>query len=197
MHHDPHQHLPPWEIGRPQAAFAKLVDEGRISGPVLDVGCGSGEIALFLASRGHRVVAIDLDETALASARLKASQRGGTVEFISADALFLESLDGLFKTVIDCGCFHSFSDTEREFYLDGLRQVVAIGGTVHLLVLSELEPGNYGPRRVTERELRDLFDDGFVFESCQPAVFEVRGERVGARAWLASFMHVGRTVGEA
>lgn len=197
MHHDPHQHLPPWEIGRPQAAFAKLVDEGRISGPVLDVGCGSGRIALFLASRGHRVVAIDLDETALASARLKASQRGGTVEFISADALFLESLDGLFKTVIDCGCFHSFSDTEREFYLDGLRQVVAIGGTVHLLVLSELEPGNYGPRRVTERELRDLFDDGFVFESCQPAVFEVRGERVGARAWLASFMHVGRTVGEA
>lgn len=197
MHHDPHQHLPPWEIGRPQAAFVKLADEGRISGPVLDVGCGSGEIALFLASRGHRVAAIDLDETALASARLKASQRGGTAEFISADALFLESLDGLFKTVIDCGCFHSFSDTEREFYLDGLRQVVAVGGTVHLLVLSELEPGNYGPRRVTERELRDLFDDGFVFESCQPAVFEVRGERVGARAWLASFMHVGRTVGKA
>lgn len=197
MHHDPHQHLPPWEIGRPQAAFVKLADEGRISGPVLDVGCGSGEIALFLASRGHRVAAIDLDETALASARLKASQRGGTAEFISADALFLESLDGLFKTVIDCGCFHSFSDTEREFYLDGLRQVVAVGGTVHLLVLSELEPGNYGPRRVTERELRDLFEDGFVFESCQPAVFEVRGERVGARAWLASFMHVGRTVGKA
>ncbi len=197
MHHDPHQHLPPWEIGRPQAAFVKLADEGRISGPVLDVGCGSGEIALFLASRGHRVSAIDLDETALASARLKASQRGGTAEFISADALFLESLDGLFKTVIDCGCFHSFSDTEREFYLDGLRQVVAVGGTVHLLVLSELEPGNYGPRRVTERELRDLFEDGFVFESCQPAVFEVRGERVGARAWLASFMHVGRTVGKA
>ena len=197
MHHDPHQHLPPWEIGRPQAAFVKLADEGRISGPVLDVGCGSGEIALFLASRGHRVAAIDLDETALASARLKASQRGGTAEFISADALFLESLDGLVKTVIDCGCFHSFSDTEREFYLDGLRQVVAVGGMVHLLVLSELEPGNYGPRRVTERELRDLFEDGFVFESCQPAVFEVRGERVGARAWLASFMHVGRTVGKA
>lgn len=197
MHHDPHQHLPPWEIGRPQAAFVKLADEGRISGPVLDVGCGSGEIALFLASRGHRVAAIDLDETALAAARAKASQRSGTVEFISADALFLESLDGLFKTVIDCGCFHSLADTEREFYLDGLRQVVAVGGTVHLLVLSELEPGNYGPRRVTERELRDLFEDGFVMESCQPAVFEVRGERVGARAWLASFMHVGRTVGQA
>jgi len=197
MHHDPHQHLPPWEIGRPQAAFVKLADEGRISGPVLEVGCGTGELALFLASRGHRVVAIDLDETALASARLKASQRGGTAEFISADGLFLESLDGLFKTVVDCGCFHSFSDTEREFYLDGLRQVVAVGGMVHLLVMSELEPGNYGPRRVTERELRDLFEEGFVMESCQPAVFEVRGERVGARAWMASFLHVGRTVGKA
>lgn len=197
MHHDSHQPLPPWEIGRPQAAFVKLADEGRISGPVLEVGCGTGELALFLASRGHRVVAIDLDETALAAARLKASQRGGTAEFISADGLFLESLDGLFKTVVDCGCFHTFADTEREFYLDGLRQVVAVGGTVHLLVMSELEPGNYGPRRVTERELRELFDDGFVLESCQPAVFEVRGERVGARAWLASFMHVGRSVGEA
>lgn len=197
MHHDPHQHLPPWEIGRPQAAFVKLADEGRISGSVLEVGCGTGELALFLASRGHRVVAIDLDETALAAARIKASQRGGTAEFISADGLFLESLDGLFKTVVDCGCFHTFTETEREFYLDGLRQVVAVGGTVHLLVMSELEPGNYGPRRVTERELRELFDDGFVMESCQPAVFEVRGERVGARAWLASFMHVGRSVGEA
>ena len=197
MHHDSHQQQPPWEIGRPQAAFVKLADEGRIRGSVLEVGCGTGELALFLAARGHRVVAIDLDETALAAARLKASQRGVAPEFVSADALFLESLPGLFQTVVDCGCFHTFADTERDFYLDGLRHVLAIGGTIHLLVMSELEPGAFGPRRVTEEELRDLFDDGFVLESCQPAVFEVRGERVGARAWLASFVHVGRNIGVA
>jgi predicted RNA methylase len=48
---------PPWDIGRPQAAFVEAA--GRVTGAVLDAGCGTGETALFFAGRGHPVLGID------------------------------------------------------------------------------------------------------------------------------------------
>ena len=54
----------PWEIGRPQGKFAAVAD--RVTGPVLDAGCGTGEHALFFAARGHRVTGIDFVEEASA-----------------------------------------------------------------------------------------------------------------------------------
>jgi SAM-dependent methyltransferase len=47
----------PWDIGRPQKAFLGVAD--RIAGSVLDPGCGTGDNALFFASRGHKVTGID------------------------------------------------------------------------------------------------------------------------------------------
>lgn len=46
----------PWDIGRPQQAFVRLADEGRLTGRLLDAGCGTGEHALLAVSRGadHR-----------------------------------------------------------------------------------------------------------------------------------------------
>jgi cyclopropane fatty-acyl-phospholipid synthase-like methyltransferase len=50
---------PPWDIGRPQKEFVELVMRGEITGSVLDIGCGTGEHALFFASEGHEVWGID------------------------------------------------------------------------------------------------------------------------------------------
>jgi hypothetical protein len=50
---------PPWDIGRPQKEVAGLVRRGEISGSVLDIGCGTGEHALFFAEEGHEVCGID------------------------------------------------------------------------------------------------------------------------------------------
>jgi len=50
---------PPWDIGRPQREFVRLEEAGKISGDVLDVGCGTGENALFLAGCGHAVWGVD------------------------------------------------------------------------------------------------------------------------------------------
>ncbi|HZP89453.1 MAG TPA: hypothetical protein VFC04_00470, partial [Actinomycetota bacterium] len=44
---------PAWDIGRPQPAVVRLEEAGEITGSVIDLGCGTGENALFLASRGH------------------------------------------------------------------------------------------------------------------------------------------------
>jgi 2-polyprenyl-3-methyl-5-hydroxy-6-metoxy-1,4-benzoquinol methylase len=51
--------IPPWDIGRPQKEFIRLAEDGEISGRVLDVGCGTGENALYLAHLGFEVWGID------------------------------------------------------------------------------------------------------------------------------------------
>ena len=69
--------IPPWDIGRAQREFVRLEESGEISGAVLDVGCGTGENALFLAARGHDVWGVDSAPSAIAIARRRATSRSG------------------------------------------------------------------------------------------------------------------------
>jgi SAM-dependent methyltransferase len=180
----------PWDIGKPQEAFAAVAD--RISSPVLDAGCGTGEHALFFAARGHRVTGIDFVEEALRRARAKAAERGLAVEFLVKDATALGDWDERFASVIDCGLFHCFSDDDRRRYVRGLAQVVEPGGRLFLMCFSDEEPGDQGPRRVSRRELYDAFSDGWEVESVQPVRFGVNPEFTeftfsegGPKAWFA------------
>src|SRR5881397_1035587 len=77
-----YQGTPPWDIGRPQPVIVRLAEEGAIRGEVLDVGCGTGENALFLASRGLRVVGLDGAPRAIEKAEAKAQKRGARIEFV-------------------------------------------------------------------------------------------------------------------
>ena len=79
--------VPNWDIGRPQRAFVQVLDAGLVESPVLDVGCGTGELAMFLARYGHRVLGIDLSELAITQAREKARWRRIDAEFLVWDAL--------------------------------------------------------------------------------------------------------------
>jgi SAM-dependent methyltransferase len=180
----------PWDIGAPQPAFVRLADAGRIAGPVLDVGCGTGEHALMLAARGYDVLGVDIAATALAAAQRKAADRRLGAVFQQADALDLESLGRRFNAVIDSGVFHTFDDGQRTRYVESLASAVESGGSVHLLCFSEQTPGEDGPRRVTQGELRAAFDDGWQVESIEAARFEVRDGFPGERphAWLAQIV---------
>ena len=90
----------PWDTGRPQPAFVRLADEGRLTGRLLDAGCDTGENALLAASRGADVTGIDVAPTAIARARAKGSERGLTARFEVADALDLGRLSLTVDTVI-------------------------------------------------------------------------------------------------
>ena len=76
----------------------RLASEGGFAGPVLDVGCGSGENALMVAALGLSVLGVDVAETALAIAREKARDRRIEVEFAAVDAFHLERFGRMFKT---------------------------------------------------------------------------------------------------
>ena len=180
---------PAWDIGRPQPAFERLATAGGLVGRVLDVGCGTGEHALMAASLGYEAVGIDASERAIELARTKAAERGAEVRFVVADALRLVDLGELFDTVLDCGLFHVFDDDEREQYVASLAAVVHPGGRYHMLCFSERQPGDWGPRRVTQDEVRIAFATGWVIESIESAVIDLTWDPAGALAWQVAAIH--------
>lgn len=174
---------PPWDTGRPQPAFARLARARGLAGRVLDVGCGTGEHALLAASRGHEALGVDLAPRAIELAEAKAAERGIGAAFRVFDALRLPELGGRFDTVLDCGLFHGLDDAQRRLFADGLARVVPPGGRYHMLCFSDREPGDWGPRRITEREIRASFADGWTIDSVEPAVLELTIDPAGALGW--------------
>jgi cyclopropane fatty-acyl-phospholipid synthase-like methyltransferase len=177
---------PPWDIGRPQAAFRALAQAGAFRSPVLDVGCGTGEHALLAASLGLDTAGVDTSPTAIARAQAKAGERGLSVDFQVANALALPSLGRQFQTVLDCGLFHVFSDPDRVSFVESLSGVVPSGGRYFMLCFSERQPGDTGPRRVTQQEIRESFRSGWRVDSIEPVTLEVTLGPEGIAAWLAS-----------
>ena len=177
----------PWQIGRPQPAVVRLAAAGAFVEPVLDAGCGSGDNALHLASRGLSVLGVDVAETAIELARQQADQRGVKAEFAVADALQLERLGRTFATVLDSGLFHCFDEQERRAYAESLRRVIEDDATVYVLCFSD-EGDEQGPHPVSQGELRAVFDpaNGWAIVSIDAERIETRDEHYGGPAWLAT-----------
>jgi len=164
----------------------------RITGSVLDAGCGTGDNALFFASRGHKVTGIDFLEEPIQRAKRKAAERGLMATFLVMDALALKDLPEVFDSVVDSGLFHVFSDEDRKRYVEGLASVLKPGGRLFLLCFSDEEPGTQGPRRVSKKELQYASAQGCVIEAIEPARYEVRPDlkdlnfsEGGPWAWFA------------
>ena len=174
----------PWDIGRPQPAIMRLAQARQITGSVLDVGCGTGENVLYLAELGFAAMGVDGAPTAISKARAKAKQRGVTAQFEVADALSLSMPNRQFDSVIDTGLFHVFSDEERDRFRDSLARVVRPGGTYFLMCFSDQQPGDWGPRRVTQAEIRSVFNDGWRVNYIEPSAFDMNEGQ--ALSWLAS-----------
>jgi SAM-dependent methyltransferase len=179
---------PPWDIGYPQPAFVRLADDGLLRGRVLDVGCGTGEHALLAAARGADAMGVDVAPRAIERARGKAAERGLKARFEVADALSLADLGLTFDTVIDSGLFHVFDDQDRARYVASLAAVLRDGGRCYLMCFSDRQPGDFGPRRVSQDELRAAFGDGFRIVGIAPDTFEINPGlgTLRAEAWLAA-----------
>ena len=179
---------PPWDIGRPQKEFIELVRRGEVRGSVLDIGCGTGEHALFFAEEGYEVWGIDSAPLAIGKAKEKAATRGLKVQFLVLNALELTRLNRKFDTATDSGLFHTLSDEDRPVFVNNLEAVLSPSGKYFMLCFSELEPAGYGPRRITKQEIQDSFRDGWSINYIRPAVFESRTREKGPRAWLSSII---------
>ena len=179
----------PWDIGRPQKSFVAVADQ--ITGSILDSGCGTGDLALFFAGRGHKVTGIDFLEEPIRRARQKSVDRGLKATFLVMDALALKDLPEVFDTAVDSGLFHVFSDEDSQRYVAGLASVLKPGGMLFLLCFSDEERGEHGPRRVSRQEIEEAFAEGWSVERIEPARFEVRPDLKdfsfsdgGPKAWF-------------
>ena len=177
---------PPWDIGRPQPDFVRVEEAGEIQGSVLDVGCGTGEHVLYLASRGHDAWGVDLAPLAIDIARHKSAERNIQATFVVADVFDLGTLGRTFDTVIDSGLLHIFSAEQRPGFVASLAEVLESGGTYFVLGYSDDDPGP-GPHGFSPDDLHSIFAEGWHINYIRETQFAINEMPVHkTRTWLAS-----------
>lgn len=158
----------PWDIGEPQPAVVALAD--RFRGEVLDVGCGLGENAIYLAGRGLRVTGVDGAEAALRTARERAAQRGVEVTFVHTDVTTFDGVAGRFDTVLDSALYHCLDADQRTAYAEALWRVTSPGAELYLLCFADVGNEAFGlPMTVSQDDLRTHLGGRWRIHAIEPA----------------------------
>ncbi|MGA7835670.1 MAG: class I SAM-dependent methyltransferase [Acidimicrobiales bacterium] len=169
---------PRWDSDEPRTQLVALV-EGRVPGRALDLGCGTGTDALFLASKGWDVIGVDFAPEAIATASRRAREAGSTAHFVVGDVsqLTAANVRGPFDLIVDIGCFHAVPNRLRDNYARGVAQVARPGADFYLTGIDSppLTWRLVGASGVSLAELRRRFGGDFdVSEDPQSA-----GEHLG------------------
>jgi ubiquinone/menaquinone biosynthesis C-methylase UbiE len=165
---------PPWDYGRPCDQLAGFVNENKPC-RALDVGCGTGTDAIFLAKNGFNVSAIDISEEAIKIARSKAEKSGATVDFRVADVLNIPFETETFEFVNDNGCFHQLDKTVWESFVKEVSRVMKTKARYLMKCFSDKEPPN--PRithRISKETIRQYFSESFNILYIRPIIIEGR-----------------------
>jgi SAM-dependent methyltransferase len=150
----------PWDRDDPVPELVDAVD-GMEAGRALDLGCGTGAQAVFLAQRGWEVTAVDVIPRALTAARKRAAAAGVDVDFRKGDVGRLEELGiGDVALAFDRGCFHGLPENARDGYARGLTAVTAPGAVLVMMAFQPPTPAGL-PDGATREELERRFADGW------------------------------------
>lgn len=135
------------------------------TGSVLDVGCGTGDCAIYLAQHGWKVTGVDYVEKPLEKARAKARAAGASVNFARADVTQLsqEGIGTGFDLIVDNGCIHNMSGADREAYV---REVSAVAAPDARLYIVAFPPGGrFGVPGIDHAEMERRFTPGWTLLS--------------------------------
>ncbi|MFC1477158.1 class I SAM-dependent methyltransferase [candidate division KSB1 bacterium] len=178
----------PWNIEEPPKELVELVETG-IMQPcrTIDMGCGTGNYAVYLAGNGFDVTAVDISPTAIKIAEENAAKRGVACQFIAADVLGdLAEVEGKFDFAYDWELLHHIYPEQRRQYVQNVYKKLHPEGRYLSLCFSEKNPqfGGSGKYRETpigtvlyfssEDELRELFEPHFRIDELR--TIEVRGK---------------------
>lgn len=176
----------PWDIGGPQPALAQLIADVPLQEPVLDVGSGSGDLSIWIATRGLEVLGVDFvpDAVDRSCARAASLPEGiaKRLEFRVGNALEPAQLGPRFGSVVDSGFYHLFEAETCARFVEQLAQAIAPGGRYYMLAFAVDLPSPDVPRAITEAELRANFapERGWNVRALRAAAFESRVASVPA-----------------
>ncbi len=177
---------PPWDTKAPKENVIGWQTGGWVHGDVLDIGCGLGDNAIYLAKSGHHVTGLDISPTALITAERRAADAKVDVRFAVADSTKLDGYTDKFDTVVDSGMFHCLDDDGQRAYAAAAHRATRSGATLLLSCFSDANPPNEDwPRpAVSEVTLRDVLGGaGWDIESLEPVT--VRRELDGTQVEMA------------
>lgn len=178
----------PWDTGQPEPALIAWHEQsGLTSGRALEIGCGTGTNAIWLASRGFDVLALDLSPRAIERAREKArSQAVRRCAFMVHDFLADPPLGGEYQFVFDRGCFHVFDEpSDQARFAERVAALLSPGGVwLSLLGSTEGPPREMGPPRRSARDILNAIEPSLELLTLRAIGFEpIHGEGQPPRAW--------------
>ncbi len=176
---------PPWETGQPSRELQRAIAEDKLQPcRVIELGCGSGWNAVWLAQQGFDVTAVDFTPLAIERARRRAAAAGVTVRFVLGDVLDLPEAYEPFPFFFDRGCYHCVRSLDVQAYLRTIERVTAAGSLGLILTGNAREPSppGQGPPVVSAEELHAEL--GSIFQIVRLREFRFDGTEASGPAPL-------------
>ena len=170
----------PWDTGTPDPLLVEMIESRAIApGRTLEIGCGTGTNAIYLAQHGFDVLGVDISEVAVDKARAKAQ---GRCRFEVVDFLTVEPAGGPFEFVFDRGCFHVFDDDgDRARFAHKVAALLVVHGSwLSLIGSTEGAPRDEGPPRRTARDVTNAIEPSLEIVQLRSAEFSVFEKRLNA-----------------
>lgn len=166
----------PWDTGTPDPLLEEMVKSGALprGGRAIDIGCGTGTNAIWLAQQGFEVIGVDVAPLAIEQARKKA---GGVqrVRFAVHDILKGAPEGGPFQLVFDRGCFHVFDEAaDRARFAARVASILAPEGRwLSLIGSTEGAPRDGGPPRRSARDIANAIEPELEILTLRSTQFEM------------------------
>jgi len=161
-----------------------MVDEQVLKpARTLELGCGTGANAVYLARRGFEVTAVDSSPTAIERARTRAERTGALLRIVLADVFEFGETSGPFDLVFDAGFYHSIRHESLSRLLDLLWRITQPGSFYFALAGAPADEAEGGPPQVTEDEVRSELGRLFECVQVRPFRFESSNRKEGYPGW--------------
>lgn len=178
----------PWNRETPPDVLVGLVKSGKVKPcRTIDLGCGTGNYSIYLASVGFEVTGIDISPTAIKIAKDNARKKGIKCNFLVANVLDnLNEVEGKFDFAYDWELLHHIFPKHRRIYVKNVYNILNPGGKYLSVCFSEKDAsfggsGKYRKTRIgtvlyfsSKDELRDLCEPYFNIEEIK--TIGIRGE---------------------